>query len=63
MAQTSVKIDEELVRRVKRHVIDSRQTISEFIEDAVSKKLNVVEKRKIRWIAETSKSNSMGKAL
>jgi len=47
----SVKIDSEIVRRVKRHVIDSRQTISEFIEDVLSKKLDTIEKRKLRWLS------------
>jgi len=47
----SVKIDSDTVKRVKRHVIDSGQTISEFIEDVLSKKLDTIEKRKLRWLS------------
>jgi hypothetical protein len=52
----SVKVKSSTVKRVKRHVIDAGGTISEFIDDAVNKRLELIEKRKIRWIASNTKS-------
>ena len=43
----SVKVKSETVKRVKRHVIDTGETISEFIDSVINKKLDALDKRKL----------------
>ena len=43
----SVKVKSETVKRVKRYVIDTGETISEFIDSTLNKKLDAIEKRKL----------------
>lgn len=49
---TSVRINSEMVKRIKKHVIDSRQTISGFIEIIVEKRLDIIERNKTKFLEQ-----------